>query len=132
MLRICRLISINTPDFRERSALIRRQRRLRPSGLVRIQSIFKHFSNATQAMRWSERRYLIQDSMNDRIVTFPDNSSWRLIKKLSEKPWEGSNPEDPTDMMEEWDASEAHAVYECIQLCGSQPYKEAIIKVRIE
>lgn len=66
--------------------------------------------------------------MNDRVVTFPDDTAWQLTKKLSEKPWEGSGEREEED----WQPSEAHAVYECVQIQGSRSHTMAIMKVRIE
>lgn len=77
----------------------------------------------TETMAW-----LICDSMDNRVVTFSDNTSWRLTKKLSEKQWKGSATQEEAD----WAPSEAHAVYECVQVRGPQLGKEAIVKVRIE
>ena len=72
---------------------------------------------------------MILDSMNDRLVTFPDSTVWQLKKKICEKPWEGSSSRQNRDS---WQPSEAHAVYECVQIQGPQPRNEAIIKIRIE
>lgn len=74
------------------------------------------------------REWLIMDSMNDRVVDFSDNTAWQLKTKISEKGWEGS----PTREDEDWQPSEAHAVYECEQIRGLHPGSMAIIKVRIE
>lgn len=71
---------------------------------------------------------LILDSMNDRIITFADKTTWKLTSKLSEKPWEGSDTQKGSD----WVPSEVHAVYECVQVRGPRPGRTAILKVRIE
>ncbi|KAL8830159.1 MAG: hypothetical protein Q9170_005864 [Blastenia crenularia] len=65
-----------------------------------------------------KRPWIIKDSMNGRLVTFPNGSKWKLTKKISEKPWTGSHPSKRDDADEEdepWQPSEAHAVYECVQ-----------------
>lgn len=74
------------------------------------------------------RLCVIEDSLDGRVVTFPDPTTWQLTKKISEKPWEGSE----TREEEDWQPSEAHAVYDCTQICGSHPGTAAIMKVRIE
>ena len=74
------------------------------------------------------RERMILDSMDNHVVTFPNNTVLQLNKKLSEKAWEGSaTREDP-----DWQPSEAHAVYECTQVEGPQLGSVAIVKVRIE
>ncbi len=74
------------------------------------------------------RERLIGDSMNNRVVTFPDKTAWQLKRKICEKAWEGSS----TRKDEDWQPSEAHAVYECAQIEGPESGSMAIIKVRIE
>lgn len=74
------------------------------------------------------REEIIGDTLNGRLVTFDDGTVWRLVEKLSEKPWEGSVDDDQKVI----DPYEAHAVYECEQVTGKKPGKRAIIKVRIE
>ena len=74
------------------------------------------------------REEIIGNTLNGRLVNFDDGTIWRLIEKLSEKPWEGSVDDDQNVI----DPYEAHAVYECEQVTGNQPGKKAIIKVRIE
>lgn len=86
------------------------------------------------------RPYIIYDSLDGRVVTFPDDTAWQLTKQICEKPWEGSNREewsrkkreDPEEEDDGWSPSEAHAVYECVQVQGPQLGTVAIIKVRIE
>ena len=73
---------------------------------------------------------MIGDSMKDGTISFADSTIWKLGKQLSEKPWAGCDP-DRRDG-DEWDPSGAHAVYECVQIHGPQPNKEAIMKIRIE
>ena len=75
-----------------------------------------------------ERPNLVYDCLNDRVVTFDDNTAWQLIKQYSEKPWEGSEKQEGSN----WVPTEAHAVYECVQTQGPQPGKLAVVKVRIE
>ena len=74
------------------------------------------------------RLYVIEDCLDGRVVTFPDDTTWQLTKKISEKSWEGSETREEAD----WQPSEAHAVYECTQIRGSHPGSVAIVKVRIE
>lgn len=74
------------------------------------------------------RDWIIEDTLNGRLVTFDDGMVWRLVEKLSEKPWEGGEDDDGKI----FDPYEAHAVYECEQVTGKQPGERAIMKVRIE
>lgn len=73
------------------------------------------------------RDLIIQDTLSSRLVHFDDGTVWRLDHKLSEKAWEGCLDGDG-----ESDPYEAHAVFDCTQVRGQQPGKEAIIKARIE
>ncbi|KAL8941734.1 MAG: hypothetical protein Q9216_002062 [Gyalolechia sp. 2 TL-2023] len=82
-----------------------------------------------------ERPWILEDSLDGRVVTFSSNNTqWRLTRKLSEKPWEGSDRsrDEYRDGDEEWDPCEAHAVYECEQTRGVQVGAVAVVKVRID
>ncbi|KAL8918051.1 MAG: hypothetical protein Q9208_007573 [Pyrenodesmia sp. 3 TL-2023] len=81
-----------------------------------------------------DRPWILEDSLDNRVVKFADHTAWRLTKKLSEKSWEGTAPEerDNLDEDDEWQPSEAHAVYECVQVQGPWRGTVAIVKVRIE
>lgn len=90
---------------------------------------------STMNQTWSP--CFLGNALDNRIVSFPNQTTWRLSKKVTEKPWQGSSHEDRKkqrgeDKNELWAPSEAHAVYECIQVKGPQPDTLAIIKIRIE
>ena len=70
----------------------------------------------------------IDNSFDDRLVCFPDQGTWRIGKKMSEKTRESDNMHDD----ETWYPSEAHAVYECTQVEGTQVGAHAILKIRIQ
>ncbi|KAL8944840.1 MAG: hypothetical protein Q9211_000447 [Gyalolechia sp. 1 TL-2023] len=82
-------------------------------------------------MGYRHRPCIIEDSLDNRLVTFPDKTQWQLTKQLSEKSWEGSDPEERADERD-WVPSEAHAVYECVQMQGPRPSTVAIMKIRVE
>ncbi|KAL9024858.1 MAG: hypothetical protein Q9196_006210 [Gyalolechia fulgens] len=82
-------------------------------------------------MGCKRRPCIIEDSLDNRLVTFPDETQWQLTSQLSEKSWDGSDPEGREDKRN-WVPSEAHAVYECVQLQGPRPSTVAIMKIRIE
>lgn len=75
------------------------------------------------------REPIIGDTLNNRLVHFDDGTSWRLVEKKSEEPWEGWLQGDDES---EWDPYEAHACYLVKQVDGPQPGKQAIVKARIE
>lgn len=77
------------------------------------------------------RPSIIRDSLDNHLVTFPDETTWQLTKKLTEKPWEGTEPGEREEESE-WVPDEAHAVYECVQTRGPRPNMAAIIKIRLE
>ncbi|KAL8946994.1 MAG: hypothetical protein Q9222_006676 [Ikaeria aurantiellina] len=86
-------------------------------------------------MGYDRRDQIIEDSLNNRVVKFSNQTAWRLTKKISEKPWEGTSPEEREEGQEgddEWQPSEAHAVYECTQVYGPRLGTVAIMKIRIE
>ena len=74
------------------------------------------------------RALIIGNSMDGRVVSFNDNTSWQLSKNIYEKTARGST----AGPRSEWTPYEAHAVYECVQVKGPQCGKLAIIKTRIE
>ena len=78
-----------------------------------------------------KRPNIIENSLHGRQVTFLDKTVWRLTQKICEKPWDGFEPSDRQEY-DDWDPSEAHAVYECVQIRGPQRGSIAIVKVRIE
>ena len=59
--------------------------------------------------------------------------TWMIRKKLSEIKRMTVTPfsYDPNEE-QEWDPSEAYAVYDCIQIEGSQVGMQAILKIRIQ
>ena len=73
-------------------------------------------------MRW------INDAFDDHIVQFPGKGSWQIIKKLAEKERLAWNMERDN----EWYPSEAHGVYECIQVEGAEIGTHAILKIRVQ
>ena len=85
-------------------------------------------NHRTEIMGQFSGEMVIFDSMDNRVVSFSDNIAWQLTKKLSEKSWEGSTTQERAN----WQPSEAHVVYECVQTRDPQLRKEAIVKVRIE
>lgn len=70
----------------------------------------------------------IEDSFDDWSFDFRHNGTWKIQKKLAEKEWIPENGE--------WNEvlypAEAHAVYECVQVEGSEIGKIAILKLRIQ
>ncbi|KAL8900637.1 MAG: hypothetical protein Q9207_005596 [Kuettlingeria erythrocarpa] len=81
-----------------------------------------------------DRPLILEDSLDNHLVRFADHTAWQLTKKLSEKPWEGTalGKRREPDEDGEWQPSEAHAVYECLQVQGPRLGSVAIVKVRIE
>lgn len=78
----------------------------------------------------AHRPRFIDESLDNRLVKFPDQTTWQLTKQLTEKPWEGSRPEEREGSY--WSPSEVHAVYECLQTGITHPRRVAIMKIRIE
>ncbi|KAL9594116.1 MAG: hypothetical protein Q9219_007206, partial [cf. Caloplaca sp. 3 TL-2023] len=70
--------------------------------------------------------------MDNHLVTFRDGTTWQLVKKISEKGWQGSIPSQREKCPQTWSPCEAHAVYECVQRRGPQIGMVAIMKIRIE
>ena len=71
---------------------------------------------------------LLQESMDDRVLSIDDDSAWRLTKMLCAKFWEGWKTRgDP-----KFTPSEVHGVFEAEQLQGTTPGLVAIIIVRVE
>ncbi|KAL8749511.1 MAG: hypothetical protein Q9199_007640 [Rusavskia elegans] len=77
------------------------------------------------------RLHLLEDSLDRRVVAFPNYVEWQLINKISEKAWEGSD-EDERKRNASWQPDEAHAIYECVQIRGLDVGTVAIMKVRVE
>ena len=71
---------------------------------------------------------LMRDSMDDRVLSFHDGSTWRRGKLLAAKPWLGHK----TNIDPQFEPSEVHGVFEAEQLKGDRPGLAAIIKIRIE
>ncbi len=101
------------------------------------QAAFPHLLIDQQGVMGRQRRSrIIYDSLDDRVVTFPDDTAWQLTKQICEKPWEGSFREKSSikepEANDSWSPSEAHGVYECMQVQGPQLGTVAIMKIRIE
>ena len=77
------------------------------------------------------RPLMLENSLDNRVVTFPNHQQWQLMRKLSEKPWEGSTLSERAKFAD-WEPDEAHAVYECVQTRGPKLGTKAIVKVRVE
>ncbi|KAL9633078.1 MAG: hypothetical protein Q9204_003539 [Flavoplaca sp. TL-2023a] len=77
------------------------------------------------------RPLILEDCLDRRVVKFSDNNHWQLTVKISEKPWDGSYDSEREEY-EDWQPHEAHAVYECRQIRGSNVGTVAIMKIRLE
>ncbi|KAL8848578.1 MAG: hypothetical protein Q9221_006411 [Calogaya cf. arnoldii] len=77
------------------------------------------------------RPLLLENSLDNHVVTFPDQKQWQLTQKLSEKPWEGHTLSERAER-KDWQPDEAHGVYECVQTIGPEVGTKAIMKVRVE
>ncbi|KAI4264475.1 MAG: hypothetical protein L6R42_000419 [Xanthoria sp. 1 TBL-2021] len=65
--------------------------------------------------------HLLEDSLDRRVVAFPNYVEWQLINKISEKAWEGSD-EDERKRNASWQPDEAHAIYECLTINDRVPH----------
>ena len=63
--------------------------------------------------------------MKDRLVKFASTETWQIKNKLSEK-------QRVADNYYSWKPSEAHAVYECVQVESFNVGAVAILKLRIQ
>ncbi|KAL8671590.1 MAG: hypothetical protein Q9168_003914 [Polycauliona sp. 1 TL-2023] len=77
------------------------------------------------------RLMILGHCLDNRRVTFADNKTWRLTKKIAGKPWQGSEPSVRLKE-QDWAPCEEHAVYECVQTRGPNVGTKAIVKVRVE
>ncbi|KAL8993365.1 MAG: hypothetical protein Q9169_006398 [Polycauliona sp. 2 TL-2023] len=77
------------------------------------------------------RPLILENCLDNRIITFPGNKSWQLTTKISGKRWDGCEPLRRA-RQEDWQPSEEHAVYECAQTKGPNTSTEAIMKIRLE
>ncbi|KAL8871044.1 MAG: hypothetical protein Q9174_003047 [Haloplaca sp. 1 TL-2023] len=78
------------------------------------------------------RLLIIEDCLDGRVVKFTHNNHWQLTKKISEKPWDGTDKEEREEFGDTWQPHEEHAVYECTQVRGSRVGDVAIMKVRLD
>lgn len=84
-------------------------------------------------MDYNDDYFWIQDAFDNELVHFDGCGTWKVQRKLSEK-----ERRIPSEYFNEkrkgykWEPSEAHAVYDCVQVEGQHIGKQGILKVRIQ